>query len=292
MDKHMKVKALNTKALSTKVWVLGVVLLSTALAHSAHADTLERLKEDVKAGTKRNGAKGDYALKHDPRYNQHSSFGDFLVDGLFRVGAYVMYDATRNSFTRSMPSQRANADSIQTNKPNYINIGDAYYLKPRQFGDAALPILQAEIVAHNPWGDTLDANYSVLAGFGGLAVKYKNHSYFESNPADHLSMQQLHFLLRMSFGHSLEIHQGLGTTTYSDANGFEVDELSYTSPVIYNFDQGYQIEFTPTWSQTTTEYDLSLNKAQQYYSLKLGYRNLSSQNVDLSGMYVGIAVHF
>ena len=232
--------------------------------------------------------KRDVAQRESREYDDRQDGGS--GSGIFNSVLKALFQGAVSSASFSMARVSGNYDVEELERGDYQ--WWHYDLRPRRLGEASLPFLQAELSLHNPVGDTFDVNYSALVGYGAFAYKIKQHNYSETHPNDELDIEQRHFLIRLSLTNDLELHQGFGTTRFKDASGFNEEEGSYTSPVIYSINPEYQLEFTPVWSASTTEYDLSVNRTWDYYSFKLGYRQFSSDSVELGGLFLSVSAFF
>lgn len=262
------------KDLSTSC-VFFILFMSLSCAvRPVYAGDLERVKRDVKSEASKSS-------REQSNRDDDGGFVGWLLEGTFDLMVDVVSASAGYSFERA-------TGSYDPEDPSLPGVD----FQRREFGDASLPFVQTELSTHNPWGGTFDLNYSVLAGFGGIAFKIKRHNYTETSPIDDFQMEQRHLLLRMSFGNNFELHQGLGTTRYRDSNGMDIEENSYTSPALYRLSSDYQLEFTPMWSESTSEYDFSINRTSKYYSIKFGYRQFRSETVELGGPFLSLAMHY
>lgn len=262
------------------------------MTSSVNAGTLDSFKKDIKKSNNSSSSKNKSSGKRHGK-NDDGLFDNFFFRFLFKAVEYTALTSNERVYLFDSPTAQNGTSEIKSsNMQNDYGAHDNFGVKPRHIGDPDLPFLQLEGQFHNVWGDTSALNYKATAGYGMFAYKYEQQFYSESSPDSELTITKQQWLLRLSLGENIELHQGLGTSTLTDNLGFKHEETLYTSPIKIKLSSDYMVEFAPTWTSSYDEYDINISKNQPYYSYKLGYKTLTTGNTSLDGFYLGFSVQY
>lgn len=132
------------------------------------------------------------------------------------------------------------------------------------------------------------------AGLYRLGLQSRFTYYYESDPADELTLIQLHGLWRMPLSQQVQISLGAGAAMLGGEewnSGF-----SLTAPILIYPKESVGFEFRPSWSwihgNTISDYDLGFVFSLSHTGLRLGYRWVNSPHESLNGPYFGVSFRF
>lgn len=169
-------------------------------------------------------------------------------------------------------------------------VSNVDWLVPRKPGEPLIPFLRFDFAYQVCSSDLTAQNYRLETGYGPVGVTLIETRYHEQSPGDDLRIRRFHLAYRMSFASNLEVDFGLGSATIhgNTTRSYGV----FTVPILFRATDGLSIEYRPAWYENVSDHDIGLLFSASYYSVKLGYRALSTQTESLKGPYLGLAVHY
>lgn len=160
----------------------------------------------------------------------------------------------------------------------------------RETGEPLIPFLRLDADRQRISPD-LDAwNYSVEAGFGPAALRFRQQRFNETNPEDRLDLYEGEFLYRMSFGVHVELDLGAGMIAL-DGNDYERRGV-VTMPLLIHASEAVGLEFRPVLGEDLKVYDVAVLFGFRYVEWKAGWRWTRSPLESLDGPYFGIALFY
>jgi len=165
---------------------------------------------------------------------------------------------------------------------------------PRETGSADLPFIRFDFAYQDLESDVDAFDGRVEAGYGPAAVQYRLTRMRQGSTQEHLKLSYAHGLYRISGSDAFEFALGLGQVVLegearSSGASFTVPLNIYPLPEI-------GIRLVPTWSDingnTIRDYDASVAYVPPYFSLRLGYREITSHQETLRGPYAGVSFHY
>ncbi len=169
--------------------------------------------------------------------------------------------------------------------------GDAFVRRP---GDPDLVLFRADLNVQRLSSDLWGYDGRMEGGYGPAAGQLRVTHFRELDPAENLTLAQLHGLYRISWSPRYEFGIGFGAAMLNgDHTRFGA---SATLPFTYAPHPAIQFRIAPTWftlrGTTTSDYDLSVALVRPYHSYRIGYRRLRAGPERLHGPYVGLAFHY
>jgi len=164
----------------------------------------------------------------------------------------------------------------------------------REKGAPDLPMIRADLNYQHVNSHVSGIDGRLLAGYGPIAVQYRQTHYAEDAPNDSMELIQIHGLYRVSFSKKFEFGMGFGGLIL-DGNG-QTSGFSMTYPLsIYPADN-FGFNVTPAWSwlngNLVSDYDWSASYVRKFCSLRLGYRRSRAGSEKLAGPYFGVSYHY
>ncbi len=164
----------------------------------------------------------------------------------------------------------------------------------RAVGEPLIPFVSVDGQMQDSGGDVSATEVRAEAGYGPIAIEVRRIGYRERRPEDVMTITRAHFLYRMSFSRSVEIDLGYGYATLSGNRNTTGPSL--TTPLRVYPTSALGFELRPSWASmggnTITDCSLLAVARRSVVSVKAGYRWTSTENVDLNGPVIGVAVNF
>lgn len=201
----------------------------------------------------------------------HIVVGAFAIGGLSSIGRVAPFDIIEHD------------SSDEEGEPFFLNS------IPRNFGDPLIPFARIDTRFQYISSEVNAIDLRLEIGAGPLAFNYHQTQYNEEHPIDRLDVTRIYGSYRMSFSQFLTIDLGLGELRLE---GNERRSYFYTTTPILLHVHKFGLEFRPSWTSNVEEYDIAVLGNLPFFSAKLGYRWLLSNNDMLSGPYIGVSAHF
>ena len=128
------------------------------------------------------------------------------------------------------------------------------------------------------------------AGYGPFSFLFEDYRLYDQNYGAALTIERYLMQYRVSVNRSSEIDFGVGQTDLMGAGYTSLGTLSVAGRFMLL--DNLMLEVRPAWARTVHDYDGALVLTQPYWSLKAGYRTMTSPGGVLQGPYLGFAVHY
>lgn len=168
-----------------------------------------------------------------------------------------------------------------------VNSG-ADELVRRDNGDILIPFLRYDFSRQSISGAIFALDNRVEAGYGPLAMMFEKYAFYDR--ASTLTFYRQMLLYRASTSKDFELDLGAGQTVMYGT--LRTPLGSFSIPVKLRVADAVTIEFIPTWSGTINDYETALHWGGKFASFKVGYRYLSSPDMNLKGPFAGLALYF
>jgi hypothetical protein len=267
---------------------IGAVCIAIGLSSSAYGGKLDEFEEDATKKRKHEEIaeeKGEREEDHSHRYgepdtaDEHESLSETVAAACMWFFLYSTVYGGASSWKRIRPSSQ-------------IQMGGAP--AARSLGEALIPFARLGVSYQDVESDVTAWDFRAEAGYGPFGVQVRQTRYDETEPADNLTITQMHGLYRMSFGSRFEVDIGMGVFVL---DGNETNSsFSLTTPLLFHPTEFFGVEFRPAWTSVNGssigDYDLSILAGWQYVSLRAGYRWLRSEDESLDGPHMGLSIRF
>jgi hypothetical protein len=128
------------------------------------------------------------------------------------------------------------------------------------------------------------------AGFGVFSFLFEDYRLYDQNYGAALTLERYLMQYRVSVNRRSELDFGVGQTDLMGAGYTSLDTLSVAGRFMLL--DNVLLEVRPVWARTVHDYDAALMLTQPYWSLKAGYRTMTSPGGTLQGPYLGFALHY
>jgi hypothetical protein len=164
----------------------------------------------------------------------------------------------------------------------------------RESGEAVIPFLAFDTSYQKIGSDISAMDYRGEVGVAFVGFQARTTLYDEKMPGDDLTISQMHGLYRMSFGKQVEVDLGFGSLTIKGDK--KETGFSITTPVLFHPNDVLGIEWRPVWStikeNRISDNELSVMTGWRYFSLRFGYRWVTSDTVSLNGPQAGLSLRW
>jgi hypothetical protein len=128
------------------------------------------------------------------------------------------------------------------------------------------------------------------AGFGVVSVLFEDYRLYDRNFGVGLTVDRYLLQYRISVNRRSEFDFGIGQTDLMGATLTQLGTVSVTGRIMLV--DNLLLELRPAWARTVQDYDGALVLTLPYWSLKAGYRSMTSPGGTLQGPYIGFALHY
>ncbi len=128
------------------------------------------------------------------------------------------------------------------------------------------------------------------AGFGAFGVQFEDYRLYDRNFGIGLTLDRYLLQYRISVNRRSEFDFGIGQTDLMGATLTQLRTVSVTGRIMLV--DNLMLEVRPAWARTVQDYDGALVLTLPYWSLKAGYRSMTSPGGTLQGPYIGFALHY
>jgi hypothetical protein len=272
--------------------------VTALLLQSAAAGTLDDFEEKAerrpeKKKESRSKQSDDYASFGSGTYPSDSGGDSFLES------VWVWMVSSPFVYQHDDPSV-----GMLTGEDLYAEMLESEEIEVHRPGMFVLPYVRADYNWQHI-DSNLDAqDIHLELGYKALAFHGRHTRYTESNPSDHLDINQYYALLRFAGValdgsypiRSWEMHLGGGVVQLRGNS--EHSSGAVTVPILIYPTDWLGLEFRPAWyrpqDRTIGDYDLSASLGSRYVHVRLGYRWLWMQGEGtwLNGPYAGVSLSF
>jgi len=273
-----------------------IIIAALLLTVSAdlHAGKLSDFEKDTTPYPESSSEREQYssAPRHKHHHRQHERdnddffsilFGDLIDDIVGEVlggAAQAIGNGLDDAATHS--NQRINDSSASAPEDK------------RTLGEPVIPYFRLNLNLQNIESNIYGFDGKLELGYGAIAGEYRQTRYRDDVLNEHLLLKQLQIYSRMSFGNHFVMNFGLGAASLDGEN--HAQGALFSIPIIYYPQRHLAFELRPSWmfggNLSLNEMDLSTLISYQRVALRLGYRQLNSQNDSLEGAYAGIEYIF
>ncbi len=127
-------------------------------------------------------------------------------------------------------------------------------------------------------------------GFGAASMQVEDYRLYDRKYGAALTIDRYLLQYRVSVNRRSELDFGVGQTELLGASYTALGTVSMAARVILA--DNLMLELRPTWARTVQDYDAAVALTLPYWSLKAGYRTMTSPGGTLQGPYVGFALHY
>ncbi len=160
----------------------------------------------------------------------------------------------------------------------------------RDPGDILIPFVRYDLSYQSVTSGIYAISNRLEVGFGPLGLLYEDYVFHNRATGSQLMIEKELFLWRMSSSRDFELDLGFGQSALMGLDRIPMG--SFALPIKYKPTDSITLEFIPTWSGLMTDYDGAVHWSNPSWSLKAGYRYLTTTGANLKGPYVGLALYF
>jgi len=209
-----------------------------------------------------------------------TSLSDSFFDTLFEGMLTILIDGTAEAIVEGSENsqQRVNENADHTE------------LSLRKHGEILIPYYRLNLNFQRIDSDIDGYDVKMEFGKGPFGLELRSTRYKDSATNEDLNYSQLQYFHRMSFGNSTGINLGLGYGRLKGSTLF--DGLILSLPVLFKVSDNVGFELRPVYFNASgvdiTEVDTSVLYTHRKLAFRSGYRSIQSDNVDISGFYLGM----
>ncbi|VAW61290.1 hypothetical protein MNBD_GAMMA11-2404 [hydrothermal vent metagenome] len=209
-----------------------------------------------------------------------TSLSDSFFDALFEGILTGLVDGTAEIIAEGSDNsqQRVNKNADHTE------------LSLRKHGEILIPYYRLNLNFQRIDSDIDGYDVKMEFGKGPFGLELRATRYKDDTTNEDLNYSQLQYFHRMSFGNSTGVNLGLG---YGRLKGNTLfDGFILSLPILYKASDNVGFELRPLYFNASgvdiTELDASILYTHRKLAFRAGYRSIQSDNVDISGFYLGM----
>jgi len=256
-----------------------LILAFLLCSQQASAGKLGDFEADI-SKSKSGGSQKDTHSSYECYSCGSSSVSDSFFDALFEGIFTALVDGTADIIAQggNNSQQRVNENTDHTE------------LSLRKHGEILIPYYRLNLNFQRIDDDISAIDLKMELGKGPVAFELRTTQFSDDSDDSNLNYSQIQYLHRMSFGNSTGINLGIG---YGRLKGDSIfDGLVLSLPMLFKVSENFGLEFRPLYFNADdvdiTELDASVLYTHRKLAFRAGYRSIQSDNVDISGPYLGM----
>ena len=258
-----------------------IIITGTSNATSGVLEDFESAKDDSRTKTEREAKNQSSNNSHHHR--QHSvddevdtSFGEFFAELVFKGIWYTALYGGSYSIDR------------------YADFPENKNVIKRRTGEPLIPEYRFDYHFQKANATIEASDFRVEIGKGDFGIQFRTTAMTEVSIDDHLRLNQIHGLYRMSFGNYIGFDFGIGAAQLIGNN--RQTNFSMTMPIYFHPSKhvGFSMKTNGHFFSNAEilDRDYSVILTQDYGSVTFGYRELVKVGQDIRGPYVGFSAHY
>jgi hypothetical protein len=273
--------------------IIFVLLLGTM--QTVAAGKLDEFEKDASSNEDRVENKSEETAKQDTQDSEQKNLAadedEDTDDGIFDFMFDVIFDGLISTVVDGGRASIAKSSHMGSEEP--ILVTENFSVSPRISGENIVPQLRADMTAGNLESNIDLEDYRFDLGYGAIGISHKKTTLTESAPEDKLELRQTILMYRMTLSDKLELDIGAGKYRLDGNNAHTEDAANFS--ILWNNRNGYGLEYRLTKANGNT-LELRDNEASFHYgikrfSVKIGYRSITSDVISLEGPFAGVAFY-
>lgn len=159
----------------------------------------------------------------------------------------------------------------------------------RNDGDVLIPYVRYDFSYHHVSSSISGIDNRIEVGYGVIGILADNYLLNDSAYGTSLSVDRYLLQYRLSINKRGELDMGVGETYLMGANSTQFNTVSLAGRIIV--DDHLMFEFRPSWTSAIQDYEGAVAYTGSGWSLKSGYRSMTSPGGTLQGPFIGFALH-
>lgn len=159
----------------------------------------------------------------------------------------------------------------------------------RDDGDILIPYVRYDFAYNHVSSSISGVDNRLELGWGVIGILADEYYLTDSAYGVSLTMDRYLLQYRLSINRRGELDLGVGETDLLGANYTQLGTVSVAARFIAA--EHLMVEFRPTWANTIQDYEGAVAYTRSGWSLKAGYRSMTSPGGTLQGPFVGFALH-
>ncbi len=159
----------------------------------------------------------------------------------------------------------------------------------RDEGDVLIPYVRYDFAYQQLSSSISGYDNRLELGYGVASLLVEDYRLYDRAYATALTLDRYLLQYRVSLNRRSEFDFGVGETEMLGANYTQLGTVSLAARFILA--DNLLLEVRPTWARTIQDYEAAIALTQPYWSLKAGYRSMTSPGGTLQGPFIGLALH-